>query len=70
MVFVINWEWRKGVKCYVTKNSPNRKPYTSNPLDKDCKTWKTRKNAERFLSRKDKGWASSCVIEEICEEVK
>lgn len=63
-MFVINWEWRSGVKCYVTKNFSGSKPYTNDPFDEDCKTWKTRKNAERFLSLKDEGWASKCVIEE------
>lgn len=55
-MFIINWNIGHG-KAYVTKGQPNRKPYTSDP--REAKTWKTRKNAERFLSLKDPG----CEIE-------
>jgi len=66
--FVLNWEYRKDIKAYLVKGSPNRKPYTSNPLDKDCHRWKTKEAAERFLKLKDKTWAGQCVIEKITVE--
>jgi len=64
-MFVINWEHRKGVKCYVTKGQPNHKPYTTNPLDPDCKVWKTRNNAQHWISGRTLSYAEKCVIEEI-----
>lgn len=64
-MFVLNWQYAPGVKAYLTKRSPDYKPYTSDPHDKDCKTWKTRGAVERFLKGKDKGWAADCVIEEV-----
>jgi hypothetical protein len=36
--------------------------YTADPGK--AKTWKTRKNAERYLSLKDPTYASQCEIEE------
>jgi Tfp pilus assembly protein PilP len=61
MKFIIRW-----ATCgYVTKRSPNRKPYASSKTDPDVKTWLTRRAAERFLSLKDSDWANSCVIEEV-----
>lgn len=60
MTFVIRWR----TYGYVTKRSPNRKPYARVANDPDVKTWTTRKRAERFLSLKDDQWAANCVIEE------
>lgn len=64
-MFAVNWIYKPGAKCYLTKNSPDKKPYTSDIHDKDCKVWKTKAAAERFLSTKSPGWANSCVIEEV-----
>jgi hypothetical protein len=64
-VFVINWEYQPGVKAYVTKRQPNCKPYASTKTAPDVKTWKTRKAAERFLTLKDREWASKCRIERL-----
>ena len=68
MIYVINW-WRyqEGVKCYLTKRSPNYRPYVQNPKDKDCRSWKTREAAERFLKSRDPGFAAQCIIEEVEE---
>jgi len=57
--YVIRWS----THGYVAPTNVNYRPYVQNP--KEAKRWKTRKNAERFLSLKDPGWASTCVIEEI-----
>lgn len=59
-VFVIRW----AAYGYVTKRSPDRKPYAQHKNDPDVKSWVTRAGAERFLSLKDPTWAASCVIEE------
>lgn len=59
MTFVIRWaHWG-----YVTKRSPNKKPYTSR-FAEDVKTWKSQESAQRWLDKKDPGWAADCVIEE------
>jgi hypothetical protein len=47
----------------VAKTNANRKPYVR--LPSEAKHWKTRKNAERYLSLKDSLWARMCVVEEI-----
>lgn len=62
-MFVINWKCGYG-NAYVVNMQSNRKPYTHDINDPDIKVWKTRKNAERFLSLKSPGWAAMCVIEE------
>lgn len=59
-LFCIKW-----LRGYVTKNNSNGKPYTFNKNDPDTKTWTSRKNAEKFLSLKDKSWANNCTIEEV-----
>ena len=59
-MFIIRWH----TYGYVTKRSPNRKPYAQDNNDQDVRTWKTRKGAERFLSSRDRRWAADCVIEE------
>ncbi|MBE0574151.1 hypothetical protein IH575_04585 [Candidatus Dojkabacteria bacterium] len=63
--YVVNWNIYPPSKIYVTKRSPDYKPYTPNPFDKDCRRWKTRKAAEKYLSRISQGFAADCVIEEI-----
>ena len=65
--YVVNWNIYPPGKLYVTSRSPNYKPYVSNAFDKDCRRWKTRKAAEKFVSSKTKGWADNCVVEEIIE---
>lgn len=57
-VWVIKWS-NYG---YVPKNRTTG--YPSYSQDLRVKTWKTKKNAERYLSLKDPGFAASCVIEE------
>lgn len=57
--FVIRWTHGG----YVTKRSPNRKPYASDKSDPDTKVWKTQAAAQRWLDKKDRLWAASCVIE-------
>ncbi len=59
MVFVIRWK----PGGYVTRRSPDHKPYAATAYDPDTKVWKTYKAAKRFLSLKDELWASHCVIE-------
>lgn len=59
MAFVIRWR----EFGYVTKRSPNRKPYASKASDPGVKVWKTERAAQRFLSLKDPSWAASCVVE-------
>lgn len=59
MSFVIRWR----EYGYVTKRSPNRKPYASKASDPDVKVWKTEGAARRFLSLKGPLWAAGCVIE-------
>lgn len=61
MSFVVRW----GTYGYVTKTSPNRKPYARTVTDPDTRTWQTRQAAERFLALKDPRWAAACVIEEV-----
>jgi hypothetical protein len=58
-VFVIRW----GAYGYVAKTNANRKPYVR--LPSEAKHWKTRKNAEKFLTLKDSVWARMCTVEEI-----
>jgi hypothetical protein len=67
-MFVINWEWRLGVVCYLTnKKLRGRKPYTSEV--EEAQKWKTRAAAERLLKRKDPSWAASCRIVEVAGQV-
>jgi len=64
MKFVIRWNWNPANKGpFICGLSRSKKPYTENI--KEVKTWKTRKNAERYLSRKDPIWASQCEILEL-----
>lgn len=62
--FFIRWAPRPGWGGYVTKRSPNRRPYVRHPADPEIKSWATRANAERFLSLKDAQWAANCEIVE------
>jgi len=54
--------WNPG--GYVTQNNSDRRPYVDHPADPAIKSWVSRANAERYLSLKDKLWASNCVIVE------
>lgn len=62
--FFIRWTPAPGQGGYVTKRSPDRRPYVQHPADPDAKSWASRKNAERYLSLKDALWASHCAIVE------
>ncbi len=56
-MYAIKWSG-----AYVVDLSSS-KPYTTN-VD-EAKRWKTRKNAERYLSLKDPSWAADCEIVEV-----
>jgi hypothetical protein len=58
--FVVKWNVSGGV--YVVDQSSDRSPYSVHLSN--AKRWKTRKNAERWLSLKDPTWASNCTVEE------
>lgn len=59
-MFVIKW-----CNSYIIDLSA-RMPFTMKVAD--AKKWKTLKNAERYLSRKDKGFRDGCTIVEVGKE--
>jgi hypothetical protein len=62
MQFFIRWSPAPGQGGYVANS--NRCPYVRHPADPKVKTWISRKNAERFLSRKSLNWIAQCTIVE------
>jgi hypothetical protein len=60
MSVVIRW----ATHGYVTKRSPNYKPYASTKNDPDVKVWTTRARAQAWLSRKDSNYAAACIVED------
>jgi hypothetical protein len=51
MGFVINWRWKEGAQAYLPKNSSNRQPYVDSITHPNIKVWKTRKSAEKVISK-------------------
>lgn len=56
--FALKW-----LGSYVAAKQSSRRGYTEKR--DEAKTWKSRRAVDLFLSRKDPGWAASCVVEEF-----
>lgn len=56
--FALKW-----LDVYVAAKQSSRRGYTTERSE--AKVWKSRRAVDLYLSRKDPGWAASCVVEEF-----
>jgi 5-methylcytosine-specific restriction endonuclease McrA len=72
-MIAINWKWfvqtaNTKINCYVIKNKGNNITYTDDITK--ATNWGSKENAEKWIKKQDKFWASFCVVEENINKSK